>query len=63
LGLHLPGIVVLLQRTLVKLQRLTRSQGAKDGYITPKACLSPVWGEVFFAFDFLSEQRHFNASP
>jgi len=32
--------VVLLQPTLAKLQHLSRAQGAKDGYITPKACLS-----------------------
>jgi len=44
--------VVVLQPTLVKLQRLARSQGAKDGYITPKAYLSPSWGEVFFVCKF-----------
>jgi hypothetical protein len=49
--------VVLLPPTLVKLQRLARSQGAKDGYITPKAYLSPFWGEVFFAREFFRKYR------
>jgi hypothetical protein len=40
--------VVLLQPTLVKLQRLPGAQGAKDGYITPKACLSSSLGRGFF---------------
>jgi hypothetical protein len=40
--------VVLLPPTLVKLQHLLRSQGAKDGYITPKDYLSPSQGGGFF---------------
>jgi hypothetical protein len=40
--------VVLLQPPLVKLQRLPSVQGAKDGYITPKACLSSALGRGFF---------------
>jgi hypothetical protein len=40
--------VVLLQPTLVKLQRLPGLQGAKDGYITPKAYLSSSLRRGFF---------------
>jgi hypothetical protein len=46
--------VVLLPPTLVKLQRLLRSQGAKDGYITPKAYLSPSQGRGFFYPGFIA---------
>jgi hypothetical protein len=40
--------VVFLPPTLVNPQRLPMLQGAKDGYITPKAYLSPSPGRGFF---------------
>jgi hypothetical protein len=46
--LQLSALVVLLQPTLVKLQRFTGLQGAKDGYITPKSLPLLLTGERFF---------------
>ena len=46
--LQLPALVVLLQPILVGLQQILRSQGAKDGYITPKYALLPNRRRAFF---------------
>jgi hypothetical protein len=45
---HSANLVVFLPPTLIDPHSLLRSQGAKDGYITPKACLSPSPGRGFF---------------